>query len=191
MEHFPGCLTIKIMNEIKYAVVRLLISKDDVYDIHPIAYYNGLPDAEAELNKYTSSGTWQDYKEFEIHVYRNGKDMGSINLLKEMYKIKNPGEATDCKSCMICSRLADTESGFQKYGSSYNDTFLPDASDKLTLVADFKQGSGRKSQLKQCPDCKTFYLYETDYEYLAFGSEDEQKLTRLNILEAALYLNKL
>jgi len=38
--------------------------------------------------------------------------------------------------------------------------------------------------LKQCAACGTYYLYETDYEYLVNGSEDEEVLTRLKEEEA-------
>jgi len=46
----------------------------------------------------------------------------------------------------------------------------------------------RLRQLRQCPLCKTIYLYTTDYEYLVNGSEDEQTLTRLAPAEAEKYL---
>lgn len=42
--------------------------------------------------------------------------------------------------------------------------------------------------MKQCPECGTSYLYETEYEFLLGGSEDTQKLKRLTTEEAALYI---
>lgn len=90
-------------------------------------------------------------------------------------------------SCSICSQLADRESAFQKYGSDDN-TYLPAAWESLVLVKDFKPYSSRKQQLYRCPECGTLYLYETDYEYLVNGSEDEEHLTRLTANQAAEYL---
>jgi len=83
------------------------------------------------------------------------------------------------KKCSICSDFNDKETSFQKYGSEDSNTYLPENTKYLITVKDFKPGSSRLSQLKHCPECKTYYLYETDYEYLAFGSEDEEFLTRL------------
>lgn len=90
--------------------------------------------------------------------------------------------------CCICAALADEETAYQKYGWEENNTYLPAAADQLTLVHDLKPYSGRKLQLKQCPECGAFYLYRTDYEYLVNGSEDEEFLTRLSSEEAAQYL---
>ena len=90
--------------------------------------------------------------------------------------------------CSICSQLADVETASQKYGWEENDTFLPFAATKLTVVKDLKPYSSRQLQLQQCPECGTFYLYRTDYEYLVNGSEDEQDLRRLSAHEAAEYL---
>ncbi len=91
--------------------------------------------------------------------------------------------------CSICSGLKDKEYAFQKYQSNYADSYLPESSHKLILVKDLKKNSGRLKQLKQCPECRTYYLYETDYEYFAFGSEDEEFLTRLTEEEALELLN--
>jgi hypothetical protein len=97
---------------------------------------------------------------------------------------------TDQTPCTICSELADKESAFQKYGWEENDSYLPAAASKLTIVRDFKPHSSRKLQLQQCPECGTFYLYRSDYEYLVNGSEDEEYLTRLSDEETAEYLKE-
>ena len=94
------------------------------------------------------------------------------------------------KNCEICTLLSDKETAYQKYGSNYPDTFLPEASGRLTILKDFKPLSERKLQLRQCPICGTYYLYTTDYEYYMNGSEDEQTLTRLTYAEAEIYLHK-
>ena len=90
--------------------------------------------------------------------------------------------------CDICSGLATEETATQKYGWEEHDTYLPAAAGKLTIIRDFRPNSDRKLQLRQCPECGTYYLYRTDYEYLAGGSEDEQTLTRLTGEEASRYL---
>ena len=94
------------------------------------------------------------------------------------------------KACSICSQLAEVEHAFQKYGWEEDNTYLPAAAGKLTLVKDFKPYSSRKLQLRQCPQCSTYYRYETDYEFLVNGSEDEETLTRLSDEKAAEYLKK-
>lgn len=91
-------------------------------------------------------------------------------------KLVNPG-------CSICSKLDDKEYAMQKYGWDDN-TSLPEAANRLVVIFDFKPGSDRKKILEQCNECGTFYLYETDYEYLVNGSEDEESLTRLSGKEA-------
>jgi hypothetical protein len=90
--------------------------------------------------------------------------------------------------CSICSQLADYESAYQKYGHEEENTYLPTAANSLKTVRDFKPYSSRKLQLQQCPQCQTYYLYTTDYEFLVNGSEDEEELTRLTDQEAAEYL---
>ncbi len=91
--------------------------------------------------------------------------------------------------CAICSTLKDKEYASQKYGWEENDTHLPAAAGQLALVRDFKPHSSRALQLRVCPECQTYYLYESDYEYLANGSEDDQTLTRLTADQAAQYLD--
>jgi hypothetical protein len=61
---------------------------------------------------------------------------------------------------------------------------------RLKVVRDFQPYGSRKLQLQQCPECGTYYLYRTDYEFLVNGSEDEEFLTRLTDNEAAEYLER-
>lgn len=93
-------------------------------------------------------------------------------------------------ACAICSSLQDEEYAFQKYGWPDDDTFLPAAAAKLVVVRNLRPHGSRDLLLKQCPQCGTFYLYRTDYEYLVNGSEDEEFLTRLTPDQAAEYLNR-
>lgn len=90
--------------------------------------------------------------------------------------------------CSICSLLAPEEYGFSKYGWPEHEISMPVASGKLVVVRDFRPYDSRKLQLWQCPECQAYYLYRTDYEYLAGGSEDEEFLTRLSAEAAAEYL---
>jgi hypothetical protein len=94
------------------------------------------------------------------------------------------------KPCRICASLLGEEYAFQKYGWSYDDTHLPGAAGSLKVVRDFQPYGSRKLQLQQCPECGTYYLYRTDYEFLVNGSEDEEFLTRLTDNEAAEYLER-
>lgn len=82
------------------------------------------------------------------------------------------------------------EYALQKYGWPQDDTYLPPAAGKLTTVRDFRPYDSRKLQLRQCPECGAYYLYETDYEFLVGGSEDEEFLTRLMLEQAQEYLNR-
>ena len=94
------------------------------------------------------------------------------------------------KLCGVCSSLSDLEKAYQKYGWEQDNTYLPAAAGHLKVVRDFRPYSSRKLQLQQCPDCGTYYLYETDYEYLVNGSEDEESLMRLTLEQAAEYLSQ-
>ena len=91
-------------------------------------------------------------------------------------------------SCSICSQLSDREYATQKFGWEENDTHLPGAASQLTDVKELKLESSRSAYLQRCPQCGTYYLYESDYEYLAGGSEDTQTLTRLLDEESTRYL---
>jgi len=91
-------------------------------------------------------------------------------------------------SCRICIQLKEKEYSFKKYGWDEGSNDLPAAAGELVTVKDLKPGSGRASMLKQCPECKTYYLYETDYEYLVNGTEDEEFLNRLTDEQLKDYL---
>ena len=92
--------------------------------------------------------------------------------------------------CSICSQLADYESADQKYGHEEENTYLPAAAQSLKIVRDFQPYGSRKLQLWRCPQCGTYYRYQTDYTFLVNGTEDEEYLTRLTEEQAAEYLNR-
>jgi hypothetical protein len=79
--------------------------------------------------------------------------------------------------CGICSRLRDQEQALQTVQGSEEDTSLPEAADMLEVVRDIRPGL----RLKRCPQCGTFYLLRSNYEFLIGfgGSYDEYFLTRL------------
>lgn len=99
-----------------------------------------------------------------------------------------PPDPQSPTACTTCGGLRASESAAQKYGWAADDTHLPAAAGQLALVRDLRPGSARQKLLQRCPACGTYYLYETDYEYLVNGSEDEQTLTRLTDETAARYL---
>ena len=84
-------------------------------------------------------------------------------------------------TCSICSQLGDWEQAEQHVQAEEGDTTLPEAAERLVFVRDFRPDQSRLS-LKQCPECKTYYIYRTVYEFLIGfgGSYDEQTLMRLS-----------
>jgi hypothetical protein len=83
------------------------------------------------------------------------------------------------RTCAGCSGLRSIVSAFQKYGSPEDDTHLPAVVATFEVVRDLGGGSGRAFELRRCKACGTHYLYWTDYEFLAGGSEDEETVLRL------------
>ena len=95
------------------------------------------------------------------------------------------------RQCRICSQLKEYEHGFQKGGQEAEDTYIHQASNELKLVKMVdNEWYWRDTQLQQCPECKTMYIYRHSYEFLVYGSEDEQELMRLTDEEANKYLEK-
>jgi len=90
--------------------------------------------------------------------------------------------------CSICSQLKDYEYAIQVGGRPQKDTFLPDASDKLKIARMLTPRLGPWVTIKQCLECATCGSFRTTYEYLAFGSEEEQFYTRLIEEETLEYL---
>lgn len=82
-------------------------------------------------------------------------------------------------SCSICSQLGEDEYAMQHVQSEPGDTSLPMAAQQLELVREIRTGSLR---LQRCPECGTWYLWRTIYEFLIGfgGSYDEYFLRRLS-----------
>lgn len=90
-------------------------------------------------------------------------------------------------SCEICRELKPVETSLTKFGWEENDRLLPAAYRRLVEV----RVAGREDEPRTprlCPLCGTLYSYESRYEYLANGSEDEEELRRLTGEEARAWL---
>ncbi len=93
----------------------------------------------------------------------------------------------DPRSCEICRELKPVETSLTKHGWEENDRLLPAAYRRLVEV----RVAGREDEPRSpryCPLCGTFYSYESRYEYLANGSEDEEELRRLTGEDARAWL---
>ena len=89
--------------------------------------------------------------------------------------------------CEICRELKGVETSLTKFGWEENDRLLPAAYRRLVEVP----LAGREDEPRSprlCPLCGTLYSYESRYEYLANGSEDEEELRRLTDAEARAWL---
>jgi len=90
-------------------------------------------------------------------------------------------------ACEICRELKPVETSLTKFGWEENDRLLPAAYRRLVEV----RVPGREDEPRSprfCPLCATLYSYESRYEYLANGSEDEEELRRLTDAEARAWL---
>lgn len=90
-------------------------------------------------------------------------------------------------SCEICRELRPVETSLTKFGWEENDRLLPAVTRRLVEV----RVAGREDEPRTprfCPLCGTLYSYESRYEYLANGSEDEEELRRLTGAEARAWL---
>ena len=81
--------------------------------------------------------------------------------------------------CSVCSVLGDFQYGFQKGGRDEDNSFIHPISDKLEEIEDRGSSGSREHKILRCPQCGTWYQYDTDYEFLVNGTEDEQTLRRM------------
>ncbi|HCR72213.1 MAG TPA: hypothetical protein DIW23_12265 [Anaerolineae bacterium] len=79
--------------------------------------------------------------------------------------------------CSICSQIRDKESATEYVHQPENNTSFPEAVGKLKIARDIDTNF----ELRQCPECKTYYLYRSIYEFLVGfgGSYDEYILWRI------------
>jgi len=81
--------------------------------------------------------------------------------------------------CKLCRKIeAPNSNAFYCRDVSHP---LPD--EVLAITPKFPSSGGRMHRTFRCRKCKMLYGYDTDYEYLANGSEDEEMVTRLCIGE--------
>ena len=80
--------------------------------------------------------------------------------------------------CSICCLLGDQEHALEHVQGDEEDSHLPETAKKLKVVRDIRPG---RLELQQCPECGTYYLSRSLYEFLVGfgGSYDEYYLTRL------------
>jgi hypothetical protein len=91
------------------------------------------------------------------------------------------------EQCTLCGALSNREVAYYKAGKLEKDSGIPPAAANLVVIQDTSTGS-RLKQVKQCPQCKTYYRFWTDYEFLAGGTEDEEFLIRLRPEQVKDYL---
>ncbi|MCB8946126.1 MAG: hypothetical protein H6658_20465 [Ardenticatenaceae bacterium] len=88
-------------------------------------------------------------------------------------------------TCPICSQLRDKEYAIEHVHASEEDNELPEAASQLKIAREFRSSL----RLLQCPECQTYYLYRSIYEFLVGfgGSYDEYYLWRLTDKVGAEY----
>ncbi len=85
-------------------------------------------------------------------------------------------------NCSICSRLAPSQSATYYVLNPEQNIEFPEP--VLNAIRQLKKAKelSFNSDLMQCPECNTYYLYKSTYEYLVggSGSYDEYTLSRLD-----------
>jgi len=85
--------------------------------------------------------------------------------------------------CELCGTLSDGEYAFSKFGQEGGGT-LSGMTASLVPVESLDSLRAERHHVKRCTKCGTFYRYDTSYEYLVNGSEEEEELVRLAPIEA-------
>ncbi len=92
--------------------------------------------------------------------------------------------------CEICSKLAEVETTFYKYGSEDLTRSFPPEVARLEQFQKASTYDGERHHARRCPICGIFYQYDASYEYLVNGSEDEEELIRLTPAQAKCFMNE-
>jgi hypothetical protein len=100
-----------------------------------------------------------------------------------------PAGLIPISDCAICSRLADVETSFSKYGWEEMTRALPAEAWQLEPAEPIDTERAQNHHIKRCPICGTLYRYDWSYEYLVNGSEDEEALARLAPSEARRFFS--
>ena len=117
------------------------------------------------------------YPGIKVRLSRTNATTAAIKILQENRAGKNQSDVFDGTVTVV---------PLKKEG--YVLKWLPDAAKSLKMARNLTPISNGVLELQQCPECQTYYLYRTNYEYLVYGSEDEQFLQRLADEAAAKYL---
>ena len=85
------------------------------------------------------------------------------------------------RTCSLCAQLRDREEAVEHVQGDEDDTHLPEAANTLEVVREIRPGHPGL-RLMQCPECGTYYLFRSVYEFLIGfgGSYDEYFLWRLS-----------
>jgi hypothetical protein len=98
------------------------------------------------------------------------------------------GKFIAISDCEICSHLGDLETSFFKYAHEDMTELLPPEASRLLRLEGQVSDTDRRT-FWRCPICGTFYLYKITYEYLVYGSEDEEELIRATPAQAKRFLS--
>jgi hypothetical protein len=66
--------------------------------------------------------------------------------------------------CSLCCQLGDQEHAVQHGEGPEGDTYLPEAANRLEVMRDIRPGYPGL-QLKRCPECGTYFLSRSIYEF--------------------------
>lgn len=110
---------------------------------------------------------------------------GDIKVMEMAKRAKKFAPPEARASCSICSAIPPKTGEFWK-GGDLQGSSMPAATAKLEIVGwpyftDSTSSSNRC--IKRCPECGGVYLWETEYDYLVNGSEDDITMTRLSDAE--------
>ncbi len=95
--------------------------------------------------------------------------------------------------CELCSRLGDLETSFSRCGHEDEATAMPPEAYRMVELKPVKLNEiptriRGTYTFKRCPVCGTFYRYKSTYEYLVYGSEDEEEQVRCPAVFALRFL---
>ena len=74
-------------------------------------------------------------------------------------------------TCSTCSQLRDREDALEHVQGDEDDTHLPEVANRLEVVREIRPGHPGL-RLMSCPECGTYYLFRSVYEFLiGFGRD--------------------
>ena len=116
-------------------------------------------------------------------------------ILQNWTRIGNPqmrseSKYPDLSQCQICREIPERAHAYSKYGHDDDIAEWPAAIDELVLFNHENVQNSDRHQIRRCPLCAVFYVYDYEYEYLTNGSEDSYELRRLTWTQARNYLSE-